>query len=100
MFPILLPHLPSEAAWLLPTTALRRFRECVRGDLPVHEVTKAHVRDFKQAMMRLSEPLRTTMEEKLQELVASTLVTEGVPEELARNLARIEKVWLRGTRRV
>lgn len=81
-----------------------------------------HVRNDvnKQVPLRLSEPvqlmlewldqlnqirskadfMRTTMEEKLQELVASTLVTEGVPEELARNLARIEKVWLRGTRRV
>ena len=55
-------------------THLRRFRE-VNGDLPLRAVTKAHVRDFKDAMLkmpaRMKAPLRKLTVPQLLERFAN-----------------------------
>ncbi|MBF0375820.1 MAG: site-specific integrase [Alphaproteobacteria bacterium] len=44
------------------TTALRRFREVVGGDPPVRTIGKAHVRQWKEALLRM--PRRLSIEDR------------------------------------
>jgi len=63
------------------TTAVRRFTE-LHGNLPVHEITKPHVRAYKDALRRLPRALsgemrQMTLPQLLDRLAAATPAAEG-----------------------
>jgi integrase len=71
---------PSRKTVLDATTAVRRFNE-LHGNLPVHEITKSHVRAYKAALQRLPSALsgemrQMTLPQLLQRLDA-TPAAEG-----------------------
>ena len=53
---------PSTKTVLDFTTAIRRFTE-LHGNLPVHEITKPHVRTYKAALLRLPRTLSGRLRE-------------------------------------
>ena len=70
---------PSDKTVLDYRTALRRFSE-LHGNLPVYEITRPHVRSYKEALLRLPRALSGAMRQMTLPELLGLLDADPAPE--------------------